>query len=287
MIGAKKTRSEQVGKAVLGCRRLRRGLARGFRIAELTRVSTLENSSEIGRGGLVRAVSGGELMNRHLRSTRRGRRWDRLGVMGLLVCTLGLGVSLPRDTSAQMLSVDETVALVRSVHFEGLPEEDAVRVGPDGAALLIEMLEDPLEAATHANILIVLGLCGQPGSLEAIAQWASIVREGEIDRDTFRAWQVLPYAVGYAARYDRRAIARLEANLEAEDPGWTYRHHRGARLVRQSRRATATALGMTGLPEAAAALDRAGRNATDAEFEQHLRGARAMHAQRAKKRRPE
>jgi hypothetical protein len=220
-------------------------------------------------------------MNRQLRSMRKGRRWDGLGTMALLVCILGFVVSLPRDTSAQMLTVDETVALVRSIHFEGMPEEEALRVGPDGAALLIEMLDDPLEAATHANILIVLGLCGQPGSFEAIVRWASVVREGEIDRDTFRAWQVSPYAFGYAARYDRRAIARLEANFETDDPGWTFRHHRGARLIRQSRRATATALGMTGLPEAAAALDRAGRNATDAEFEAHLRGARTMHAERA------
>jgi hypothetical protein len=207
--------------------------------------------------------------------------------MVLVVLLVFLVVTLPRGASAQMLTVDETVALVRSIHFEGVPEEEALRVGPDGAALLVEMLDDPSEAATHANILIVLGLCGQPGSFESIVQWASVVREGEIDRDTFRAWQVSPYAFGYAARYDRRAIAHLEANFEAQDPGWTFRHHRGARLVRQSRRATATALGMTGLPEAAAALDRAVRNATDIEFERHLRGARAIHARRAAERRSE
>ena len=223
-------------------------------------------------------------MNRQLRSTRHGRRWDRWGPMALLVC---LVLSLPGGATAQMLTADETIALVRSIHFEGMPEEEALRVGPDGAALLIEMLDDPSEAATHANILIVLGLCGQPGSFEAIVRWASVVHEGEIDRDTFRAWQVSPYAFGYAARYDRRAIARLEANFVAQDPGWTFRHHRGARLIRQSRRATATALAMTGLPEAASALDRAGRNATDIEFEQHLRGARAMHRQRAAERRSE
>ena len=226
-------------------------------------------------------------MNRQLESKRKGPIRTALCVLATLAWVLGFGASLTGEAWAQMLSVEEAVTLVRSIHFEGVPEDEARRVGPDGASRLVEMLADPLESAAHANILIVLGLCGQPGTLEAIDAWASVQREGEIDRDTFRAWQVLPYAVGHAARYDRRAIARLEANFEADDPGWTFRHHRGARLIRQSRRATATALGMTGLPEAAAALDRAGRNATDAEFERHLSGARELHRNRAAAGRPE
>lgn len=230
---------------------------------------------------------GGRAMNRQLGMKRNGPIRSWAGALAALAWILGFGASHPAEASAQMLTVEETVALVRSIHFEGIPEEEARRVGPDGASRLIELLDEPLESAAHANILIVLGICGQPGSLDAIGAWASVVREGEIDRDTFRAWQVLPYAVGHAARYDRRAIARLEANFEAGDPGWTFRHHRGARLIRQSRRATATALGMTGLPEAAAALERAGRKATDPEFEQHLRGARELHRQRASARRSE
>ena len=59
---------------------------------------------------------------------------------------------------------------------------------------------------------------------------------------------------------------------------------RGSLLVipiRLARRAAATALGLSGLPESGAALDRAGRRASDLAFEEHLRSARALHRQRA------
>lgn len=218
---------------------------------------------------------------------RQDRLRGRTAVAAVLIWIFTFASLLPGEARAEALTVRETEFLVRAVHFEGLPEEQARRVGPEAVARLIEMLSDPAEASAHANILIVLGLSGEPGSLDAISDWASISREGEIDRDTFRAWQALPYALGHVARYDERAVARLEAKLEEQAPNWTFRHHRGARLHRQSRRATATALAMTGLPAAALVLDRAGKRATDAKFEEHLRDARAMHARRAARNRPQ
>jgi len=144
------------------------------------------------------------------------------------------------------------------------------------------MLVDPAEQGHHANILVALGLCAQPGVFEAIAAWADRPRDGEIDRDTFRAWQALPYALGHLARQDPRALERLESRLLKDSPPtWHFRHHRGARLVRQSRRASASALALTGLPAARRALDRAGRNLSDADLETHLESMRALHAQRA------
>jgi hypothetical protein len=203
-------------------------------------------------------------------------------ILWILVATL----FDPGLANAQTLSVEETLSLVRSVHIEGIAESEASRVGPDGAARLIEMLQDSGEAATHANVLIVLGYCGQPGSFEAIQTWASVNRSGEIDRSTFRAWQALPYAFGHSARFDPRALVALEEQFEKPAPTWTFRHHRGARLHRQSVRASATALAMTGLPEAARALDRVARRTTDAEFDEHLRGVRALHRNRANGGRP-
>jgi len=198
-----------------------------------------------------------------------------------ILLILGVALLDPGLAAAQTLSVEETLSLIRSVHIEGIPENEASRVGPEGAAQLIKILQDPGEAATHANVLIVLGYCGQPGSFEAIEQWASIDRSGEIDRNTFRAWQALPYALGHAARFDHRALVALEAQFEKPAPRWTFRHHRGARLHRQSVRASATALAMTGLPEAARALDRVARWTTDADFDEHLRAVRELHRTRS------
>jgi hypothetical protein len=219
----------------------------------------------------------------------------------------------PGMVVAQMLTVAETETLVRARYFERMPEEDAVRIGPDGAERLVEMLFDPEEAQSHAQILLALGLCGSPAAMAAILDWSEThagvatfygvatldrvatldavasqnrhapARAGEIDRDTFRAWQALPYALGHLARFDRRAVAHLEALLIAETPIWTFRHHRGARLRNLARRSAASSLALTGLPEARRALDRAGRDASDARFEEHLRNARALHAERAQR----
>jgi hypothetical protein len=200
----------------------------------------------------------------------------------------------PGVTVAQMLTVAETEALVRASYFEGMPEEDAARIGPDGAERLIEMLFDPEEGRSHAQILLVLGLSGSPDAMAAILSWSSnfsgvatfrgvAPRTGEIDRDTFKAWQVLPFALGHLARFDRRAVVYLESLMNEEAPSWTFRHHRGARLRNLARRSAATSLGLTGLPEARRVLDRMGRDASDARFEEHLRNARALHAERAER----
>lgn len=187
-------------------------------------------------------------------------------------------LALPGQAGAQMLSVEETESLVRAVYFEGLPEQAAAAIGPEGCERLVEMLADPAERSSHGQIMVAIGICGPPGGFEAIRDWAGVERSGEIDRDTFRAWQALPFALGHLARHDARALARLEQDLNAaEAPSWSFRHHRGARLVSQRRRAAASGLAMTGLPEAADALERAGRTASDADFEAHLADARAMH----------
>lgn len=194
--------------------------------------------------------------------------------------------------AAQRLTIPETEALVRVSYFEGMPEEAAARIGPAGAERLVEMLFDPEEGRSHGQILLALGLCGSPGAMTAILRWNAILSEsatldrvatprtGEIDRDLFKAWQAFPYALGHLAHFDRRAIVHLETLMNAAAPSWTFRHHRGARLLDLARRSAATSLALTGLPEARRALDRASRNASDAAFEEHLRNALALHAER-------
>ena len=194
--------------------------------------------------------------------------------------------------AAQRLTIPETEALVRVSYFEGMPEEAAARIGPAGAERLAEMLFDPEEGRSHGQILLALGLCGSPGAMTAILRWNAILSEsatldrvatprtGEIDRDLFKAWQAFPYALRHLAHFDRRAIVHLETLMNAAAPSWTFRHHRGARLLDLARRSAATSLALTGLPEARRALDRASRNASDAAFEEHLQNAFALHAER-------
>jgi len=198
-------------------------------------------------------------------------------------CWLGLALLLLANlASAQTLTVDETEALVRAHYFEGMPREEALRIGPAGARRLIEMLVDPGEHSSHGQIMLALGLSGSPEAMDAIQAWIEIPRVGEVDRHMFRAWQVLPYALGHLARSDRRALAQLDVLMKDGPPNWTFRQHRGPRLGRMTRDAAVTSLAETGMPEAGRILDRVLRDATDVQFEQHLRDARARHRERAR-----
>lgn len=219
-------------------------------------------------------------------SLRRSPGWGaRLSDSVRLICAIGwvagLALSAPCEASAQTLSVAESENLVRQVYYEGLPEEEAERIGAEGAARLMEMLVDPAESKHHAQILLALGLSGAEGALEAIRDWANAPREGEVDRATFKAWQALPFALGHLAHYDARALDDLEDQMAKDAPRWGFRHHRGARLHGMARKSAATCMAETGLPAARRALERAERTSSDANFEAHLREARALHSRRA------
>ncbi|MCP4906878.1 MAG: hypothetical protein GY910_18045 [bacterium] len=209
-----------------------------------------------------------------------------IGRLAAAAWAVGLILTAPGGLAAQTLSLEETESLVRALYYEGMPEERAERIGPAGCVRLLEMLTDPGESRSHGQILVAIGLCGPPGGFEAIRDWAEAPRSGEVDRATFRAWQALPFALGHLARHDRRALTGLERRLnDAELPDWTFRHHRGARLLSQSRRSAATCLALTGMPEAGDALDRARGSTSDPGFRAHLDETRAMHRRSERARR--
>lgn len=188
--------------------------------------------------------------------------------------------------SPPFLSLEATEDLARRIDYEGMPEDEAARIGPEGAARLIEMLSDPEEQPHHARILLALGIWGGEGALEAMRDWASLSLNGgnggqgggegrEIDRDRFRAWQVLPYALGKLAHRDPRAIAELAACFDADPPAWSFRRFKGARLQALERRAAVAALAETRLPEAERVLDAVARRAGDPALADHVRAVRA------------
>ncbi|MFP8881091.1 MAG: hypothetical protein VCE43_17390 [Myxococcota bacterium] len=190
-------------------------------------------------------------------------------------CLLAVSIALPLRAESG-LGANGAEQLVRETWYEGLPLDRAAQIDAAGAARLVSMLEDPDERAHHANILMALGVCVQPSAYEAIAAWAAQPRAGEVDRATFRAWQTLPQALGRLARHDGRALTLLAAQLDAGPLAWHFRHHRGERLADLTRRAAATGLAISGLPEADALLERAEAFSTGA-LREHLRESRSLH----------
>jgi len=184
-------------------------------------------------------------------------------------------LALPLSAESGM-GADGAERLVRETWYEGLPLDRAAQVDAAGAARLVSMLEDPDERAQHANILMVLGVCAQPSAYDAIAAWAALPRTGAVDRATFRAWQTLPQALGRLARHDPRALVLLTAQFEAGPPSWHFRYHRGERLAKLIRRAAATGLAISGLPEADALLEKAEAESTGS-LREHLGESRSLY----------
>ncbi len=202
-------------------------------------------------------------------------RWARPIAVLLVLCWV------PALGFAQALGAEGAEGLVRQHWYEGIPKAEVDRIDAEGATHLVSMLADPVEREHHANILIALSQCGQPGAYEAIEAFASSPPSGEVDRATFRAWQVLPFAWGHLAESDRRAIDRLATTLDAQSSGWTFRNFDSARVAKLNRRAAVTSLAMTGLPEARAHLVRKSRAAAEPDFAAHVQEAMGVHSQRA------
>ncbi len=148
--------------------------------------------------------------------------------------------------------------LVRAQYVEGLPYAEARELTPAGVGRLVEMLRDPAEAEHHDNIVMALGISGDPQAYPALTQFHDDPPEGEIDSAAYRARRALPLAMGHLARSDPRAFQFLldavQARAIASVPEWSYRHLAGERLEGILRRAAITGVAMSGQPEAVAAL---------------------------------
>ena len=185
---------------------------------------------------------------RHHRASRAPRH--RLGATILLSIAIWATPALAGATEAE---IDYAEGVVRTVYYEGIPHDAADAISESGAARLSEMLGEPGERAHHANILMCLGISGHAGSYQALVGYLAQLRDGEIGRPEFRAWRLVPVAMGHLARQDPRALRWLIAQLgnpSRED--WSFLRHD---LPGLRRRGAILGLGVSGMPGAAVALN--------------------------------
>jgi hypothetical protein len=207
------------------------------------------------------------------------RTFLRLGVFGFVVAA-----SVPGH--AQLHEVEFAKQLVQAQYFEGLPYLEARELAPAGVEALITVLANPAEAEYHANIVMALGISGDPQAYSALSQFHDDAPEGEIDGATYRARRALPLAMGHLARSDPRAYQFLadavDASAVAFVPEWSYRYLSGERLEGILRRAAVTGLAISGQPQATVKLDMLNarahsKTAAADELRTHIREAQRLH----------
>ena len=174
--------------------------------------------------------------------------------------------------------------LARTPFAEGVPYAEARELSDADVGRLIEMLDDSDEAKHRAQIIEVLGMSGGAGAYPAVAAAAAKQPVGEVHASTLRARVAILVALGHLARSDDRALMDLEsAAAKDEIPEWSHRRLHGARLGGLLQRSAATALAISGRPQAESALERLRANAGNSrELTRHLDAALALRARVAR-----
>jgi len=193
-------------------------------------------------------------------------------------------LALISGAGARADSAADAESLARGVYLDSFPAEKARALDAAGIARLASLLADPAEVATHANAILLLGASGHPDAFSALSSYAAAAATGEVSRERFRALTHVPLAMGWLAARDARALDWLEQTLArgAQDPGWSFRQQRGARLALLLEEHVLTGLALSGRPEATPLLasPRGARAASVAASrrERHLAALRELHA---------
>jgi hypothetical protein len=182
-----------------------------------------------------------------------------------------------------MLDEEEALAIARAQWFEGIPDERIARLSPEAVEALRSLLEDPTEQASHATAIDLLGRGGGSGAYEAVAEYAADVPEGEVEGAVYRAHFAVPFALGYLARTDDRALQDLLTMVQRPPTrGWRYRQLDGARMGRLLRTNAVTALALSGRSQSGsvlAAIARGEGPGSDDALRAHALEMRALHAE--------
>ena len=157
----------------------------------------------------------------------------------------------------QSASAGDVQSFVRQVFIHGVPYEEARRFGREAVPVLLAMLQDPSEQAHWANIVVVLGMIGDPSAVEPMITFIQSAG-GEQDRARSSAVMSLGYIVNSSG--DARALNYL---IEGATPStWAQRSVRGlapsqandAARNNQLSKYAILGLAVSGRPEAADAL---------------------------------
>ena len=107
---------------------------------------------------------------------------------------------------------------VRTLHFGGIPFDEARAFPNSVVPRLIEMLDDSGEEPHWANIVAVLGISGDPSAVEPLID---LLETGTPDEspDRVRARLTVPLALGYHA--NRSSDTRALTYLQSAAMSWT------------------------------------------------------------------
>jgi hypothetical protein len=156
------------------------------------------------------------------------------------------------------------VQFVRPMYFEGLPIEESFRFGGDSVPLLLEMLHDPLEETHWGNIVVLLGIIGDPRAFDSLIGFLEQPVTGELSRAHYKAKTAVLPALGFLLNKqptNQKALIYLQESLDPSSWGkrqlrWTLGPSQGGGSARDLKltKMAIMGLGLSGHPNAMRAL---------------------------------
>jgi hypothetical protein len=129
--------------------------------------------------------------------------------------TLVAATVMPQERPAPPMDVRE---FVRQIFIHGVPFEEASRYGADAVPVLVEMLNDPAEQPYWANIVVVLGMTGEPEAVDPLIEFIEAGEAAGLSREHYTAKTSALMALGYIinATGDEQALDYLRASVNPE-----------------------------------------------------------------------
>ena len=156
------------------------------------------------------------------------------------------------------------VQFVRHIYFEGRPIDEASRFAGDSVPLLLDMLGDPLEQPYWGNVVVLLGIIGDPRAVDPLIGFLEQPVTGELPRSLFKAKTAALPALGYLLNKqptNPKALAYLQDSLDPtfwgkRQLGWNLAQDQGGGSARDLRltKMAIMGLGLSGHPTAKNAL---------------------------------
>jgi HEAT repeat protein len=173
------------------------------------------------------------------------------------IATIAILVSAEAQTSESGI-----VAFVHQTYIEGIPYDDVSRFDAASATpILLELLDDPKEEPYWMNIVVTLGMLGDPRAVDPLIAFLEKDR-GRLTPAQYLAQSAVVMALGYLIHKSGNEKA-LDYLVDGADPeswsrrkvSWTSPYHRNdAERNRQLSTMSILGLGLSGHPRGAARL---------------------------------
>jgi hypothetical protein len=124
----------------------------------------------------------------------------------------------PTEDHGQSGGRGDVKEFVRQIYIHGVPYEQASQFGAESVPTLVEMLNDPAAAPYWANVVVVLGMIGDPQALDPLISFIDRPHAGILERQQYAAKTSALMSLGFLINRSgsREALNYLKKRVDPQ-----------------------------------------------------------------------